>query len=123
MITFLFLLSLFICLVLLILNNYLTTLLNNKSYRLLKQVYECGFTPYKVQRRLLARFYIVGILFLLFDLELSYFIVGIYIPLYTGFFTYNNIFLTIFILLIVLSFGMILEWYYNVINKTGFTNI
>ena len=65
-----------------------------------------------------ARFYIVGILFLLFDLELSYIIISVKIPYYDNFTVYSR---DILLLLgLVLAFGMIMEWKYSLVSKSGF---
>jgi len=52
-----------------------TVLVQQRSGRLIAQAdpYECGFEPYTAsQHRFLVFFYIVGILFIVFDLELLY---------------------------------------------------
>jgi NADH-quinone oxidoreductase subunit A len=69
--------------------------------------YECGFSPFEDARnRFEVRFYLVSILFIIFDLEIC-FLFPWSITLgklhYFGFFT-------VFIFLVILTIGFIYEW-------------
>lgn len=70
-------------------------------------IYECGFDAFQDARSFFdIRFYIVGLLFIIFDLEIFYLFPWVknflLLPL-TGFFS-------MFIFLIILTFGFIYEW-------------
>lgn len=70
-------------------------------------VYECGFDPFGSSRAPFSvRFFLVGILFMIFDLEISF--------LFPWCVTYNQIPLfgvwTMFLFLIILTIGLIYEW-------------
>jgi len=70
--------------------------------------YECGFNPFDDARATFdIRFYLVAILFLVFDLEISF--------LFPWALTLNCIsnfgFWSMIIFLIILTFGFIYEWY------------
>ena len=69
--------------------------------------YECGFDPYgSVHYRYDIRFYVIGLLFLLFDLELVYLYPLIYnLNIYV--YNYSLIFL------IILVVGLIYEYKYT----------
>jgi NADH-quinone oxidoreductase subunit A len=67
----LFLFSLLLAFII-ILFSYLVSINNPDSEKL--SAYECGFDPYEDARNVFdVRFYLVSILFLLFDLEAAYF--------------------------------------------------
>lgn len=70
-------------------------------------VYECGFDPFESSRiPFLVRFFLVGILFMIFDLEISF--------LFPWCVVYNQIglfgFWIMFLFLIILTVGLIYEW-------------
>lgn len=69
--------------------------------------YECGFDPYgNIYYRYDIRFYVICLLFLLFDIEVVY----LYPILYNfNFYTYNYSFLFLFILIL----GLIYEYKYS----------
>ena len=71
--------------------------------------YECGFDPYgNLNYRYDIRFYIIALLFLLFDIEIVYF----YPILYNlNFYTYHYSFL----FLIIITIGLIYEYKYSII--------
>ena len=100
--------TLFICIVL---GLIISSVVLGLSYLLVTQApdaektsaYECGFEPFEDARnRFDVRFYIVAILFLIFDLEVAYlFPWGVTIGL-TGGFAYQII--VIFLLLLTIGF-------------------
>lgn len=70
-------------------------------------VYECGFDPFESSRiPFSVRFFLIGILFLIFDLEISF--------LFPWSVVYNQISLfgywTMIIFLFILTLGLIYEW-------------
>ena len=83
-------------------------------------VYECGFSPYSDSRsQFEVRFFLVGILFIIFDLEISFlFPWSVSISELVGFshnselITNHNIFgyWTMMIFWIVLTVGLVYEW-------------
>jgi NADH-quinone oxidoreductase subunit A len=106
----------FICLLSYLSNTFvLTVLLFLATYNLYSSspdlekfsTYECGFTPLSNPRtRFDIRFYIVAILFIIFDIEIAFLFPSITIFSYLS--TFNLI--TIGIFLAVLTFGFIYEW-------------
>lgn len=69
--------------------------------------YECGFDPFKDSRHNFdVRFYLVAILFIIFDLEVSF--------LFPWAITLNQItvfgYWTMFVFLLILTIGFIYEW-------------
>lgn len=69
--------------------------------------YECGFQPFEDSRNKFdVKFYLVAILFIIFDLEISY--------LFPWALCLNNIeyigFISMLIFLIILTIGFIYEW-------------
>ena len=69
--------------------------------------YECGFNPFKDSRNEFEiKFYLVAILFLIFDLEISF--------LFPWCVTYNLVsafgFWTMMVFLTILTLGLIYEW-------------
>lgn len=69
--------------------------------------YECGFSPFEDSRSEFdVKFYLIGILFIIFDLEISFLF-----PLTVSiqYSTYNSI-LSVLIFLIVLIVGFFYEW-------------
>ena len=70
-------------------------------------IYECGFNPFSDSRQKFeVRFFLVGILFILFDLDLSFLFpwaISLYnLPL-IGFWS-------VYVFLIILTIGFIYEW-------------
>lgn len=78
--------------------------------------YECGFEPFDDARTAFdVHFYIVGILFLIFDLEIAFLYPWIYSAVYFNtFFTLNLVSLLLF--LTVLGFGFVYEWKKQALN-------
>ena len=69
--------------------------------------YECGFNPFEeVYGRFDIKFYLVAILFIIFDLEVSYLFPWSVIMGFVGLFGYLFMFLFLFLLLI----GFLYEW-------------
>nr|WOE91071.1 NADH dehydrogenase subunit 3 [Cassiopea sp. MKL-2023] len=70
-------------------------------------VYECGFSPYEnLGSPISIRFFLIGILFLIFDLEISLLFpwsASSYLITLTGIFI-------IFLFLLILTWGLIYEW-------------
>lgn len=73
--------------------------------------YECGFAPFTDSRKQFeVRFFLVGILFIIFDLEISFLF-----PWSIVFINLNSLgYWTMYIFLFVLTIGLIYEW-----NKGG----
>lgn len=70
-------------------------------------VYECGFDPFGSSRvPFSVKFFLVGILFLIFDLEISF--------LFPWCVVYNQIglfgFWTMYVFLVILTVGLVYEW-------------
>ena len=94
---------------------FLGFLLFSLSYSLVIQeptsekisAYECGFQPFHDARGVFeVRFYLIGILFIIFDLELIFLFPWIYC-----FKTLGGIgFFSVGVFLIILIFGFIVEW-------------
>ena len=69
--------------------------------------YECGFEPFEVARnRFDVRFYIVAILFLIFDMEVAYLFPWALTLGQTGFIGYT----IVIIFLLLLTVGFAYEW-------------
>lgn len=69
--------------------------------------YECGFNPYgSINYRYDIRFYVIALLFLLFDIEIVY----LY-PLIYGLNIYSYIYSLLF--LIILTLGLIYEYKFS----------
>nr|YP_010620201.1 NADH dehydrogenase subunit 3 [Dipterosiphonia australica]WAX04237.1 NADH dehydrogenase subunit 3 [Dipterosiphonia australica] len=70
--------------------------------------YECGFNPFEDARMTFdIRFYLVAILFLIFDLEISYlfpWIISLKVITFFGFWT-------MIFFLIILTIGFLYEWF------------
>ena len=69
--------------------------------------YECGFDPFQDARNVFdVRFYLVGILFLIFDLEIAFLF-----PWTKSLFILDlNEFLTVIVFLVILLIGFVYEW-------------
>nr|AND97074.1 NADH dehydrogenase subunit 3 [Tethya sp. XMU02001079] len=70
-------------------------------------VYECGFDPFGSSRvPFSVKFFLVGILFLIFDLEISF--------LFPWCVVYNQIgllgFWVVYLFLVILTIGLVYEW-------------
>ena len=104
----------FICLlisfVLLIVSYFFIIQLSNAEK---VSIYECGFNPFNDSRnRFEVRFYIVAILFMIFDLEIVFlfpWIILLDTLTYIGFFS-------MIIFLIILIIGFIYEWMKGALN-------
>lgn len=71
-------------------------------------VYECGFDPYGDSRQKFeVRFFLIGILFIIFDLEISFLFPWSIVLLYLPEFGYWTMYLFLFILTI----GLFYEWF------------
>lgn len=69
--------------------------------------YECGFSPFEDARQKFdVRFYLVAILFIVFDLEVTFLFPWSITLNSTGFFGYFSM----FIFLVILIIGFIYEW-------------
>lgn len=75
--------------------------------------YECGFDPFSnIYQTFDVRYYLISILFIIFDLEISFLFPWSVVFLYIGFTSY--IFVILF--LIILTFGFIYEWVNNALD-------
>lgn len=91
-----------------ILLYFIVILLTYKQYNIEKvSAYECGFHPFEdTRQKFNIKFYLVSILFIIFDLEIVFlFPWAIFLK-----FMSNFGFFTMFIFLIILTFGFIYEW-------------
>lgn len=97
-------LSLVICILLF----GIVTLITYKQYDLEKiSAYECGFHPYEDTReKFNIRFYLVSILFIIFDLEITFLFPWAVSLSHSDLFG----FWSMFIFLIILTIGFIYEW-------------
>ena len=78
--------------------------------------YECGFEPFEDARtNFNIHFYIVGILFLIFDLEIAFLYPWIFSTVYQGYFSNANL-LALLLFLFILGFGFIYEWRKKALN-------
>jgi len=102
-----FLVSLFLTCLLVVLSFLLAP---SKDDREKGSSYECGFEPFEDARTNFdVHFYIVGILFLIFDLEIAFLYPWIYSVVSSNIFFMGN-FLAIFFFLTVLAVGFLYEW-------------
>ncbi len=70
-------------------------------------IYECGFNAFQDARNFFdIRFYIIGLLFIIFDLEIFYLFPWVSIFFFLNF---QN-FISMFIFLLILTYGFIYEW-------------
>ena len=99
---------LFFCNILAFLLIFLAYLFAPKSSNIEKlSAYECGFEPFSDARLSFdIHFYIVGVLFILFDLEVSFLVPWALTISETG----KNGFLSIFSFMVILGIGFIYEW-------------
>lgn len=71
------------------------------------QAFECGFNPFSDTRtRFEVRFYLVAILFIIFDLEIVFLFPWVMVLRYIGFFGFWIMFVFLFVLIV----GFIYEW-------------
>ena len=76
-------------------------------------VYECGFSPFSDSRnKFEVKFYIISILFIIFDLEIVFLFPWVIVLNNLGFLGFFSIILFLFILLI----GFIYEWFRGALN-------
>jgi NADH-quinone oxidoreductase subunit A len=76
-------------------------------------VYECGFQPFHTTRVPYdVHFYIIGILFLIFDIEIVFIYPWLTIAYYTGFsgFFYLGVFI------VILLIGFVYEWKKHILD-------
>lgn len=75
--------------------------------------YECGFNPFEDSRNQFdISFYLIGILFIIFDLEVSFLFPWILSLNHIGLFG----FIAMLIFLIILTIGFIYEWFNGVLD-------
>lgn len=91
------------CIILIL--SYLVAPQNNDAEKI--SSYECGFSPFEDARKQFdVRFYLVSILFIIFDLEVSF--------LFPWIFTLKELypisFWTMFVFLLLLTVGFLYEW-------------
>jgi len=78
--------------------------------------YECGFEPFEDARTNFdIHFYIIGILFLIFDLEIAFLYPWVYSVVSENIFYAGNLF-CLFLFLSILGIGFIYEWRRNVLT-------
>lgn len=100
--------------IILFLASLLSFKTSNASFEKLSP-YECGFNPFEDTRHQFdISFYLLGILFILFDLEVSYLFpwivnLNVFGPPFYGYFS-------MLFFLAFLTFGFIYEWYKGVID-------
>jgi NADH-quinone oxidoreductase subunit A len=100
--TFVYIVSALILCVILLFASYLLAIQQGDLEKL--SAYECGFNPFNDARQKFdVRFYLVGILFIIFDLEVMYLFPWSIIINDYGYFTMS-------IFLIILTIGFIYEW-------------
>lgn len=99
-----FLVALVLSFVLLFLGHFLPV---RNSYMEKDRPYECGFDPMKSSRTPFSfRFFLVAILFLIFDLE-----IGLLIPFVSGLSVKFGVgALVVFVFLVLLVLGLVYEW-------------
>lgn len=102
---FFFLIVLFISFVIFIFSYFLAL---QKANQEKGSAYECGFNPFDDARTTFdVRFYLIAILFLIFDLEISF--------LFPWSIVLRNLsmfgFWSMMLFLLILTFGFIYEWY------------
>ena len=101
---FFILFALIICIILYILSFFLGKRVPDKEKI---SAYECGFSPFEDARQKFdVRFYLVAILFIVFDLEVTFLFPWSVTLNYSSFFG----FFVMFIFLFILILGFIYEW-------------
>lgn len=93
---------------------FITYFFSSKSSNFEKiSAYECGFDPFSDTKKTFdVRYYLVSILFIIFDLEISFLFPWSVVFLYIGVVGY--IFILIF--LFILTFGFVYEWLNNALD-------
>lgn len=92
--------------------SFSKVLLTSSSFEKISP-YECGFNPFEDSRNQFdISFYLIGILFIIFDLEVSFLFPWVLSLSHIGFFG----FLAAAIFLIVLTIGFIYEWFNGVLD-------
>jgi NADH-quinone oxidoreductase subunit A len=93
--------------ILILIISYITTNKDKKKEREKSSIYECGFDPFSDSRiKFEVKYYIIGILFILFDIEILYMIPWSIVIVDIGYFG----FLIMYLFLIILSIGYFYEW-------------
>jgi NADH-quinone oxidoreductase subunit A len=93
--------------ILILIMSYITTNKDKKKEREKSSIYECGFDPFSDSRiKFEVKYYIIGILFILFDIEILYMIPWSIVIVDIGYFG----FLIMYLFLIILSIGYFYEW-------------
>ncbi len=106
LIIFIFLIITFILAVLIFFLSYIIVFQNSDQEKV--SAYECGFNPFEDARITFdIRFYLVAILFLIFDLEISFLFPWSIVLKQISFFGFS----TMIVFLIILTIGFIYEWY------------
>lgn len=86
-----------------------------QSYKREEQLtaYECGFDPFESSRKNIdIHFFLVGLLFLLFDIEIAYFF-----PLVISIYSFTTVsFLCFFSFFWIILLGFIYEWQKGTLN-------
>lgn len=104
---------LFFVILLLLLSNLLTV---SKSFDVEKNSpYECGFNPFEDAREPFEiQFYLVAILFIIFDLEISFLIPWIIVFRFCGIFSFS----IVLVFLVILTIGFVYELYKGALQWT-----
>lgn len=105
LLTLVYMISSLIITIILLLASYILAVQQADTEKI--SAYECGFNPFSDARQKFdVRFYLVGILFIIFDLEVMF--------LFPWTITFNKInlfgFFTMFIFLFILTVGFVYEW-------------
>lgn len=99
--------------IILIYASYIINLKKNDFEKL--SAYECGFKPFEDTKiNFNLHFYLVSILFILFDLEIVYFFPWFFSLSFFSFFCFFNGFIFLFIL----TLGLVYEWIYKALDWT-----
>jgi len=106
LVIFIFLVTAFLLSTIMFMVSYLVVF--QKSDQEKVSAYECGFNPFEDARVTFdIRFYLVAILFLIFDLEISFLFPWSIVLNEISFFG----FITMIIFLIILTIGFVYEWF------------
>lgn len=91
--------------IIIILASYILIFQNNDSEKI--KAYECGFQPFEDTRQKFdIRFYLVSILFVIFDLEIMFLFPWCLVLYSVNFFS----FFVMFLFLFILTIGFVYEW-------------
>ena len=109
LLVYLFSFSFLISIILLCLNFFLNKVVRKKIIDTEKlSAYECGFEPFEEARlQFNIHYYVIAIIFLIFDIEVVYLLPGVYI--YTTLPVYSIY--AFFYFLTILAFGFLYEYY------------